>query len=74
MNQDPKSTTQQSPTFTAETPMREVMQRNPNAPYTLRQFHIGGCSHCGFDMNDSIGKVAEDHGIPVPMLVTALNR
>ena len=60
-------------TFTETTKMNEVLSANPSAQMTLRQFHIGGCHHCGFDPNDSINKVATDHGIPVPMLVQALN-
>jgi hypothetical protein len=59
--------------FTESTTMADVLRLNPNAQWTLRQFHIGGCHHCGFDANDSISKVASDHGIPIPMLVQALN-
>ena len=60
-------------TFTETTKMGDVLRVNPAAQWTLRQFHIGGCHHCGFDPNDSIGKVANDHGIPVAMLLQALN-
>ncbi len=72
-NQTPPTTPAQKGTFNEQTKMADVLRLNPNAPWTLRQFHIGGCHHCGFDMNDSIGKVAEDHGVPAAMLVTALN-
>jgi hypothetical protein len=59
--------------FEAETKMGDAIAKNPRIQWVLRQFHIGGCSHCGFDMNDTVKKVAEDHGVPLETLLTAIN-
>jgi hypothetical protein len=40
----------------------------------MRDFHLGGCSHCGFNPQDTIEKVAEQNGIPTDRLLAALNR
>lgn len=70
MEQDSKDT---APAFTADTLMGDAMARDPNLPVTLMQFHIGGCSMCGFENDDTIAKVAEDNGVPVERLLEAIN-
>jgi len=55
------------------TTMAEVLQRSPGAPAVLMRFHIGGCSLCGFDPADPVEKVAADNGVPVDVLLAALN-
>ena len=60
--------------FTPETTMSEAMSKDPNLPVILMQFHIGGCNMCGFENDDTIAKVAEDNGVPVDRLLTALNQ
>lgn len=62
----------QSP-FTAETKMADAMATDPNLPVVLMQFHIGGCSMCGFEDDDTIAQVAEDNGVPLARLLEALN-
>lgn len=59
--------------FTAETRMGDVLAQDPNARLVLMQFHIGGCSHCGFEQNDTVMKVAADNGVPLDRLLSALN-
>ncbi len=59
--------------FTAETTMGEAMTADPGLQRVLMQFHIGGCSHCGFNPQDTIAQVAEDHGVPLQVLLGALN-
>ena len=59
--------------LTGETTMAEALAADPNLPVVLMQFHIGGCSLCGFDAEDTIAKVAEDNGIPLGRLLDALN-
>ncbi|MCA8956932.1 MAG: hypothetical protein KDC87_12715 [Planctomycetes bacterium] len=59
--------------LTPATRMREAMARDPNLPVVLMRFHIGGCSMCGFDDDDTIAKVAEDNGVPVERLLAAMN-
>ena len=58
---------------TADTLMGDAMARDPNLPVVLMQFHIGGCSMCGFENDDTIAKVAEDNGVPVERLLAAIN-
>lgn len=60
-------------TFNADTRMGDALAKNPNIRWVLRQFHIGGCSHCGFDMNDTVKKVADDNGVPLERLLEAIN-
>ena len=72
MNTDSKTAPAKG-SFTETTKMADILKGNQNAPWTLKQFHIGGCHHCGFDMNDTVAKVAGDHGVPIAILLTALN-
>jgi len=37
------------------------------------RFHLGGCSNCAISESHTIGAVSEDYGIPLPMLLDALN-
>jgi hypothetical protein len=53
--------------------MSDALRRNPDLPVILMRFHIGGCSMCGFDDSDTIAKVAEDNGVPLAVLVQAIN-
>ncbi len=67
------SDTQKAAAFTAQTTMADVLRRDASLRMVMMRFHIGGCSHCGFDMNDSIERVATDNGVPVNEFLTALN-
>ena len=59
--------------FTADTRMEDAIRQDPNLPVVLMRFHVGGCSLCGFEPDDTIGKVADDNGIPLDRLLAALN-
>ncbi len=59
--------------FTPETTMADALAADPDLPVALMKFHIGGCSLCGFEPDDTIAKVAEDNGIPTDRLLAALN-
>ncbi len=63
----------EGPAFTAETLMGDAMAADPNLPVVLMQFHIGGCSLCGFEQDDTIERVAEDNGVPLEVLLEAMN-
>ena len=44
--------------------MQEVLDAYPGAQRALmRQYHIGGCSHCGFDLSDHLGDVLAKHNV-----------
>ena len=61
--------------FTASTTMLEALTADPSLGMVLmRDFHLGGCSHCGFNPHDTIDAVAAQNGIPTDRLVAALNR
>ncbi|MCA8952298.1 MAG: disulfide oxidoreductase [Planctomycetes bacterium] len=69
------SKTQNLHRFTAQTTMLEALTADPSLGMVLmRDFHLGGCSHCGFDPHDSIENVASQNGIPTERLLAALNR
>ncbi|MCB9879847.1 MAG: hypothetical protein H6835_19825 [Planctomycetes bacterium] len=72
MTDQPKTTPH---SFTAETTMLEALTADPSLGMVLmRDFHLGGCSNCGFDPNASIAAVAAENGIPTDRLLAALNR
>ncbi len=66
-------TTKAEKPFTAETLMGAAMRSDPNLPVVLMRFHIGGCSLCGFEEGDTIAQVAEDNGVPLQVLLDAMN-
>ena len=70
---EPKTSDSKNNGFTTDTTMREAMERDPNLPVVMMGFHIGGCSLCGFEPDDTISKVAEDNGVPVERLLGAMN-
>lgn len=67
------STTRPARPFTAATRMGDAMAVAPDLPMILMRFHIGGCSMCGFEQDDTIAKVAADNGVPVDRLLAAMN-
>ena len=54
-------------TITRESMMQEVLQVYPGAQRALfRKYHIGGCSSCGFQPEETLGGVCERNGeLPV---------
>ena len=69
--ESPSSAT--SKPFQANTKMADAMRADPNLPVVLMRFHIGGCSLCGFEEQDSIAEVAEANGVPLDVLLGAMN-
>ena len=59
--------------FAPDTTMSEAMARDPGLSAVLMRFHIGGCTMCGFEPEDTIAKVAEDNGVPTERLLAAMN-
>ena len=59
--------------FAATTKMSDAIATDPNLPVVLMRFHVGGCSLCGFEPDDTIEQVAADNGIPLERLLAALN-
>jgi hypothetical protein len=74
MNPTQKSNTKTGP-FNPKTTMLEALTADPSLGMVLmRDFHIGGCSNCGFDPHASIEEVAQQNGVPTERLLAALNR
>lgn len=59
--------------FHAQMSMDQAIRLDPRVQAVLRDFHVGGCHHCGFDQTDTIAKVAQDNGIPTQVLLDRLN-
>ena len=55
-----------------DTQMEEVASRNPNLGMVLMGYHIGGCTLCGYEPDDTVARVAEDNGVPVTELLRAV--
>ena len=44
--------------------MQEVLDAYPGAqPALMREYHIGGCSHCGFEPSELLGDVLAKHNV-----------
>jgi hybrid cluster-associated redox disulfide protein len=50
----------------------DVIAVEPRAREVLAQFHIGGCSSCAIDEEETIDQVATSHGIDIEHLMAAL--
>jgi rhodanese-related sulfurtransferase len=51
-------------------PMEQVLKVFPSSQRALFQkFHIGGCSSCGYTPQDTLDKVARDHGLETGTVV-----
>jgi hypothetical protein len=67
--------TSNKPRFTTQTTMRECLMTDPSLGMILmRDYHLGGCRNCGFNVDDSIEAVAQQNGIPVERLLASMNR
>ncbi len=59
--------------LTGDSTMSQALAGDPNLPIVLMRFHIGGCSLCGFEPEQTVAEVAEDNGVPLEVLLEALN-
>lgn len=59
--------------YTPEMTVREALLLHPQAEEVLAGFHLGGCSHCAVEPNDTLAQVCAQHDIPVERLVSQLN-
>lgn len=67
---------QNTPSITAETTMRELVSLFPGAQRALfRGYHIGGCSSCGFQPEETLAQVCERNGgLPVEDVIGYLGQ
>jgi len=51
----------------------QAFKMHAGARRVFARFHLGGCSNCAISESHTIGAISEDYGIPLPMLLDALN-
>lgn len=59
--------------FTPDITVDQAFKIHAGARRVFARFHLGGCSNCAISESHTIGAVSEDYGIPLPMLLDALN-
>jgi hybrid cluster-associated redox disulfide protein len=59
--------------FEPEMTVREALMLHPQAEQVLAGFHLGGCSHCAVEPNETLAEACRQHGVDVQMLVGNLN-
>jgi hypothetical protein len=59
--------------FTPEMTVDQAFKVHAGARRVFARFHLGGCSNCAISESHTIGAISEDYGIPLPMLLDALN-
>lgn len=60
--------------FLPDMTVREVTLLHPQAPQVLAAFHLGGCSSCAVDDDDTLAKICADNGIDANLLLSNLNQ
>ena len=61
------------PQFTPQTTVREAQLLHPQARQVLAGLHLGGCSNCAVEPDETLRKVSADHGIDLTLLLANLN-
>jgi hybrid cluster-associated redox disulfide protein len=59
--------------FNPDMSVGEAMQLHPRAREVFAGFHLGGCAHCAISEFETIRQICEGYGVPVEMLMGALN-
>jgi hybrid cluster-associated redox disulfide protein len=62
-----------SPTFHQDLTVGEAFALHPGARAVFANFHLGGCAHCAISEFETIEQVSEGYGIPLSMILDALN-
>jgi hybrid cluster-associated redox disulfide protein len=62
-----------SPRFHQSLTVGEAFALHPGARAVFANFHLGGCAHCAISEFETIEQVSEGYGIPLPMILDALN-
>ncbi|MFN8491739.1 MAG: hypothetical protein U0350_29335 [Caldilineaceae bacterium] len=59
--------------FQPEMTVREAQMLHPQTQQILAGFHLGGCSHCAVELDDTLAKVCNDNGLDLNGLLNNLN-
>lgn len=62
-----------TPAFTPEMTVHEAHLLHPQAAEVLAGFHLGGCSSCAVEDEDTLAMVCSQSGVPVEQVVASLN-
>ena len=62
-----------SPRFHQDLTVGEAFALHPGARVVFANFHLGGCSNCAISEFETIEQVSEGYGIPLNMILDALN-
>jgi hypothetical protein len=58
---------------TPEMTVRQVQMLHPQAGQVLAGFHLGGCSSCAVEPDDTLTKLSADHNVNLDQLLSSLN-
>jgi hypothetical protein len=58
---------------TPEMTVRQVQMLHPQAGQVLAGFHLGGCSSCAVEPDDTLTKLSADHNVDLDQLLSSLN-
>lgn len=58
---------------TPEMTVREVQMLHPQAGQVLAGFHLGGCSSCAVEPDDTLARLSADHNVNLDQLLSSLN-
>jgi hybrid cluster-associated redox disulfide protein len=59
--------------FTPQMKVRDALVIHPQAEQILAAFHLGGCSSCAVDANDTLTDICREHGRDLAQLLQNLN-
>ena len=60
--------------FAPEMTVREAQMLHPQAQQILAGYHLGGCSSCAVDGDDTLAAICQANGLAPATLLTDLNR
>jgi hybrid cluster-associated redox disulfide protein len=60
-------------TFAPEMTVREALLVHPQVEQVLASFHLGGCSHCAVEPEDTLSHAATQHGVNLQALLDNLS-
>jgi hybrid cluster-associated redox disulfide protein len=63
-----------SAVFVPEMTVREVLLAHPQSEQILAGFHLGGCSHCAVEPDETLAAACEEHGVDLQALIGNLNQ
>lgn len=69
-----KQGSQQELAFSAQMTVREALLVHPQVEQLLATFHLGGCSSCAIEPDETLAQICRENGRDLPALLTNLNQ